>query len=227
MRVMTYNIRLGVESDLATVAAAISAAGVPDVLALQEIGVRWRMGEPVDQPRTLARALGLGFSAFAGALTDEAGGQFGVALVTRWPLESVQVTPLWRDRDEQRVLLTARMLGPEPTWLLNTHLSVAEDERRVQARAVGAAAAAVEGPRVLSGDLNARPGTPAVATARGDLTDCFDAAGDGPAVTFSVSNPHRRIDYICCGGGLVPAGPCRVARAATASDHFPLVAEVA
>ncbi len=76
------------------------------------------------------------------------------------------------------------------------------------------------------GDWNDRPGTPTVEAARGALTDCFDARGVGPTETFSVADPHRRIDYLACGGGVVPTGRCEVVRAAVASDHFPLVAEV-
>ena len=56
---MTYNIRVGIETDLACVAEAIRGAGVPDVLAMQEIGVRWNMGECVDQPAVIAQAIGL------------------------------------------------------------------------------------------------------------------------------------------------------------------------
>lgn len=224
LRLMTYNVRVGVESSLAEVAAAVRAAGVPDLLAFQEIGVRWNMGEPVDQPRVLADALGLPHVTFAGALVDDQGGEFGVALASRWPLDAIEVTPLPRDTDEQRVLLRCRVAAPTPLTAFVTHLSIHAHERLAQAVEVGAAAAAVDGPLVVMGDLNDRPGTPPIEAARGDLIDCFDARGEGPPETFSVVDPHRRIDYLFVGGGLVPHGPARVVRAARASDHFPLAA---
>jgi len=226
LELMTYNIRVGIETDLARIAAAIRAVGVPDVLAMQEIGVRWNMGEHVDQPAVIARAIGLEHHTFAGALTDERGGQFGIALVSRYPLTDVSFEQLPRERDEQRVLLSARLESPTPVRLLNTHLSVHEPERLLQAQRVAAVAAAITGPVIVLGDLNDRPGTQVITAARGDLVDCFDSTGEGAPETFSVADPHRRIDYILCGGPLTPVGTSKVALNARASDHFPLIASV-
>lgn len=229
LTVMTYNVRVGVESSLQALALAIIAAGRPDLIAFQEIGDRWNMGEPVDQTGTLASALGLPYAVFAGALLDPAGGRFGVSLAARWPLVDTSVEPLPRETDEQRVLLQATLQHPRgDIRVLNTHLSVAAPERLAQAARLGevAQAAAGAGPVIVLGDLNDRPGTAVVERARGALTDCFDARGEGPEVTFSVKDPHRRIDYLFCGGGLRPTAPARVHREATASDHFPLSAQV-
>jgi endonuclease/exonuclease/phosphatase family metal-dependent hydrolase len=236
---MTWNIRLGIESSLKAVGDAVLAAGVPDVLALQEVGVDWNMGEKVDQPRVLAQRIGLPHHLFVGAITDKAGGRFGIALLCRWPFTAADVTLLPRDTDEQRVLLRARIFVPapglngrqqaSPVSLLNTHLSRKPTKERLeQAAVVGAAAAvaAVEGPVVLLGDLNDDPGTATLKAAGGKLVDCFAAAGKGPPETFSVKDPKQRIDYVFCGGGLQPTGAVRVVREALASDHFPLTAEV-
>lgn len=228
LHVMSYNIRLGVESDLATVAAAVADGGVPDVLALQEVGDRWNMGERVDQARVIADHLGLPHAVFAGALTDAAGGRYGIALCARWPLEAVRVRPLPRVDDEQRVMLGARLAHPNgPVALLTSHLSIHEAERLQQARVLGeaAATAAAQGPTAVLGDLNDRPGSPTIEAARGELVDAFAAVGEGPAETFSVVEPHRCIDFVFCGGGLAPVA-ATVERAATASDHFPLRARL-
>ena len=226
--VMTYNIRVGIETSLAEIAAAVQAIGVPDVLALQEVGLRWRMGEPVNQAAVIGDAIGLPFHAFAGALLDApSGGRFGVALLSRFPLDGVHTTNLPRESDEQRVILRARVAAPRPFVVLNTHLSVAPGERLAQARQLALAVAAEPGPVVLLGDLNDRPGTPVVTTAMADLTDCFDAVGVGPPETFSVADPHRRIDYIGVGAGACAVEASRVERGARASDHFPVWARVA
>lgn len=227
LHLMTYNIRVGVETGPAALAAAVRRAGVPDLLGLQEVGLRWRMGAPIDQPAFLGTALGLPHRAFAGALTDEAtGGQFGVALLSRWPLRAVTVRPLPIDRDEQRVLLTAEVAGPIPCLVAVTHLSVHAEERAAQARAVAGHLRAATLPVVLLADLNDRPGSPTL-EAFAHLADCFDACGTGPEVTFSVKDPHRRIDYLRCGAPLRPVGAAWVAREADASDHFPLCGAVA
>lgn len=235
LTVMTYNIRVGVETSLADLVEAIRAVGVPDVLALQEVGLRWRMGECVDQAAVIGQALGLDYTAFAGALLDApTGGRFGVALASRWPLDGVHTTNLPRIDDEQRVILRARVLAPRPVVVLNTHLSVKGPERLQQAQQLALAVAAEADPVIALGDWNDRPDSETVACARGDqgapgdhsaLIDCFDAVGDGDPLTFSVAAPQARIDYIAVSPALVPLA-AGVARAARASDHFPVWARL-
>jgi len=228
INVMTYNIRIGKETSLKEVGEAVIAAGVPDVLALQEIGVDWpdaNKVDRVDQPRVLAKQLGLSHHLFVGALT-KAGGRFGVALLSRWPFLSADTTTLPLDIDEQRVLVRARIGAPAPFSVLTTHLARKVKDRLKQAPIVGATAAAAEGPVVLLGDFNDEPGSATLKSAKGALLDCFEVAGTGPGETFSVSDPKEHIDYILCGGGFEPVGPSRVVRTAKASDHFPVTAVV-
>lgn len=224
---MTYNIRVGVETSIAALIEAIDAAGAPDVLALQEVGLRWRMGERIDQARAIATGVGLAHVAYAGALLDApSGGRFGIALASRFPLDGVQTTNLPREADEQRVILRARVLAPTPFVVLNTHLSVKAPERLSQARQLALAVAAEDDPVVLMGDLNDVPGSAALLEAFAGLVDCFDAGGVGPAETFSVKAPTARIDYLGCGHGIEPLAGAEVVRGARASDHFPLRARV-
>lgn len=222
LTVMTYNIRVGVETDIAALIDAIEAVGVPDVLALQEVGLRWRMGERIDQASTIGSALGLEYCAFAGALLDEpTGGRFGIALASRWPLTGVHTTNLPRIDDEQRVILRAEVMAPRPFVIFNTHFSVKAPERLQQARQLALAVAAESGPVVAVGDWNDRPESAVVEIARGGLIDCFDAVGTGVSETFSVVNPQVRIDYIAASSAFEPV-MTRVAHTARASDHFPL-----
>ncbi|MCA9537866.1 MAG: endonuclease/exonuclease/phosphatase family protein [Myxococcales bacterium] len=225
LSLLTYNIRLGVETDLRAVATAIAAAGAFDLIALQEVGEHWNMGERVDQAAVLAAHLSLPTHVFAGALTDAQGGRYGIAVLARWPMDDIEVINLPREVDEQRVLLRATLRAPVPVRVYSTHLSIAEAERTAQARFIADALAEEVGPVLLLGDLNDRPESATLAVLNG-LIDCFDACGEGASETFSVRDPHRRIDYIRCGGGLVPAGTTQVLRAARASDHFPLRAFV-
>jgi len=175
----------------------------------------------------LAALLGLEHHQFAGALRDEQGGAFGIALLARWPLETPQIQKLPRERDEQRVLLSAQLLAPEgAVQIFNTHLSIFEPERLEQAAWIRERLRSQTGPLILMGDLNDEPESACLKHFGGlDLLDCFDQAGEGPEETFSVLSPTRRLDYIILGGGLKPIG-ARVLRAAHASDHFPLLAEL-
>jgi endonuclease/exonuclease/phosphatase family metal-dependent hydrolase len=226
LTVMTWNIELGKESSLKALGDAVLAAGVPDVLALQEVGVDWHDGKKGDQPRVLAKQIGLPHHLFVGAITDSTGGRFGIALLSRWPFLSADTTLLPRDIDEQRVLLRTRIGAPTPFTVLATHLARKSKDRLKQAPVVGAAAAAAEGPVVLLGDFNDEPTSATLKSIKGALVDCFEVAGKGARETFSVKDPKESIDYILCGAGFEPVGPARVERAAIASDHFPVIAVV-
>jgi endonuclease/exonuclease/phosphatase family metal-dependent hydrolase len=232
LRVATWNVRIGIETSMQFLLDALGDTPTLDLLALQEIAVDWCMGERMDQPAFLARGLGLPYSTFAGALTDDAGGRFGVALLSRWPFRTVDVTLLPRETDEQRVALRVQ-LDTEPSLVVvNTHLSVQPVERLRQAELVRRRFDERPGPGLLLGDFNDVPASDTLAALRGPtalsgpLLDAFDVAGAGPPETFSVKDPNRRIDYILARGGVAPAGVCRVWTENRTSDHFPVVAEL-
>lgn len=232
LNLMTYNVRLGIETSLGELGDAVWALGAPDLLALQEIGVHWRMGERVDQPAQLAARLGLPYHAFAGALTDDAGGRFGVALLSRRPFLNVDFALLPRLEDEQRVLLHVTLDTAPRVHVFNTHLSIHAPERALQAARVAESVARVAGPTLVLGDFNDLPESDVLRALRsaapqgaGPLRDLFDETGAGDPLTFSVKNPNRRIDYLLCGGGFEPQG-ARVVQAVRTSDHFPLVGSV-
>jgi len=229
--VVTYNIRLGLDGGLAALGDALSTLA-PDVVCLQEVGVRWQMGECVDQPAVLAARLQCPHVAFAGALTDARGGRFGVAVLSKRGFRSVSVALLPRAADEQRVILQVALDTTPALNVWTTHLSIFEAEREDQARRIREELGRCAGPTVLAGDFNDVPTSATLATLRGaqladgaGLVDLFDACGTGDPLTFSVRAPNRRIDYVLAGGDL-GAGPTRVAREVQTSDHFPVVAEV-
>ena len=154
------------------------------------------------------------------------GWQFGIALASRYPIISHSVSEHYRETDEQRVLLEALIDAPTPFHVLTSHLSVSASERLAQAQAIIARSKALSGPLLVLGDFNARPDSEVYDELTAELTDCFSVRGDGPAETFSVKDPHRQIDYIMTRAPLHPDGRCWVERSVTASDHFPLLAEI-
>lgn len=229
--VVTYNVRLGLDGGLDALGDALAPLD-PDVVCLQEVGVRWQMGECVDQPAVLAARLRCPHVAFAGALTDVRGGRFGVAILSKRGFRSVSTALLPRAADEQRVLLHVALDTAPALNVFTTHLSIFEAEREVQASRIREELARCTGPTVLAGDFNDVPGSPTVAALRDahladgtGLVDLFDAGGAGDPLTFSVRAPNRRIDFVLAGGGL-RAGQARVAREVRTSDHFPVIADV-
>ncbi len=91
LTVLSYNIKAGQHHPQSLEAMAQVMEGLqPDIVALQEVDVLARRTHWVHQPAWLGRRLGRR-DHFGAALTLPGGGRYGVALLTRWPVERVQV----------------------------------------------------------------------------------------------------------------------------------------
>ena len=226
---LSFNIKVGVDSSPATIArdllGAERALGTLHLCALQEVGRCWQMGVPVHQAAYLASCLRHQAHHFAPALTDDEGGQFGVAVTATYPLEGVQQRLLPRVVDEQRSLLSFT-LSPEgwsrPLNVLTTHLSVSQEEREAQARVIADEVRRTEGPLLLLGDLNDLPNSLTLSTLiEAGLTDHWrEHHGEALGYSFSVKQPNRRIDYLLSRG--LTCLEIKLLTALKSSDHFPL-----
>ncbi len=208
----------------------------PDVVCLQEV-IRT---EDEDQAAVLAGAGDVGYRVAFGGSLDFGGGEFGNAVLSRWPIEEdhTALLPYDADRgDMQRVVVHARTRGLD---VFCTHLTypkhlgaLREDEvveivRVVEERADPGAAM----PPILAGDFNAEPESNEIrhlsglASLAGRSTYFQDAwrvtGGSGPGHTWDNRNPFaaaecepdRRIDYVFAGwpkaGGAGHVTSCRV-----------------
>jgi endonuclease/exonuclease/phosphatase family metal-dependent hydrolase len=81
-------------------------------------------------------------------------------------------------------------------------------------------------PKVLMGDLNDGPDSPAVLALTRRLSDAFARSGHGSAETYPLPLflPDLRLDYVMASPELKPVQSFVVQR--VASDHFPLVADL-
>jgi endonuclease/exonuclease/phosphatase family metal-dependent hydrolase len=224
VRLISYNIKIGAETSLDEVGRGLASLS-PDLVALQEVGLRWLWGEKADSVAKLSAATTLPYTLYAPALASFDGGSFGVALLSRYPLQQAHVLRLTRVVDEPRVLACAQVaLGSGTLWFATTHLSYKED-RISQARQIAAHLATLEGRKVLLGDLNAEPEERLHEVAAPGLVDAFAAKGRGRGLTFSVAEPKWRLDYAMVDPLLV-IERCEVP-AVRASDHFPLLVDLA
>ncbi len=232
LRVLNYNIRHGRgmddEIDLERIAGVINAVN-PDLVALQEVDVGVRRSGEVDQVEELARLTNM--HGVFGKHRDFGGGDYGQALLARWPFESVEVIDLHGTTGESadyRVAVAGHLPATErsPEILLVTmHLHhQAEEHRLLQVAELKRVLGAAEQETViLAGDLNARPGSE---TANKILAEWVDTTGDD-AMTFPADAPDRKIDYI-----LFPKGhPWRVLHSEVvdepmASDHRPVLVDL-
>ncbi len=94
LRVVSYNIRNGhdVRHDMSLLAADILSVGA-DIVGLQEVDVGTSRAGGRDTLDELARALGWEHCAFCRAI-DFAGGQYGTAILSRYPINAFEIIPL-------------------------------------------------------------------------------------------------------------------------------------
>ena len=227
---MTYNIRSGRGADdrvdLDRIAEVIGTYQ-PDVVALQEVDCGRERSGSVDQAAALGERLGMDAS-FAPCIED-GGARYGIATLSRLPIVSSRQVGLPHranlPRSEPRCALLTRLAwsgGDREIDLVNTHLSVLRGERPAQVAAIGSALD--ERDLILAGDLNCT-----------FLSGTFRAlcAGLRPATRRARSWPARlplvQIDHILYRGDLavVTAGAWTAGPARQASDHLPVVAELA
>jgi endonuclease/exonuclease/phosphatase family metal-dependent hydrolase len=237
LRVITFNIHHGADGaerlDLERIARVIEDSGA-DVAALQEVDRHWSARSAfADQTAELSQRLGM--QGVYGANLDleplEAGQprrQYGTAILSRFPIKAWHNTLLPRPNNgEQRGLLEAVVnVRGVRVRVANTHLQHNSAlERTAQAQRIAELLAPAPEPVVLVGDLNAVPEAPELAPLLGTFADAWTRAGDGPGHTIPVEAPDRRIDYVLTS----PSIAARSAEviATTASDHLPVVAELA
>jgi endonuclease/exonuclease/phosphatase family metal-dependent hydrolase len=235
--VLVYNIHAGKDAagseNLARVAELVRSTGA-DLVFLQEVDRNTQRSGPADQPATLARLTG--YSAAFGRTIQFQGGDYGVALLSRWPIRRDTLIPLavtappgriTEGREQRGVLLAVVDAPGGALAVLNTHLDhTGEDLWRLQEIAtvlrVARTAAGQGMPLLLGGDLNARPES-AVHPALRDagFRDAWEGCGTGDAMTFPAGAPDRRIDYLYVAGGT----RCASARVlpSQASDHRPVL----
>ncbi len=226
---MTYNIRSGRGTDdrvdLGRIAEVIGSYQ-PDVVALQEVDCGRERSGSVDQAAALGHRLGMEAS-FAPCIEDGSA-RYGIATLSRLPIATARQVGLPHranlPRSEPRcALLTRLALGGDRTIdLVNTHLSVRRGERPAQVAAIGSA---LDQPDlILAGDLNCTFLSGAFRTLSAGLRPAARRARSWPARL-----PIVQIDHILYRGSLavVTAGAWTAGPARHASDHLPVVAELA
>lgn len=193
----------------------------PDVVLLQEVDRRMLRTGNVDQAEVLADAVGMDGSFSTNLVRGS--GQYGTLILSRYPIvQQGRISLVRSPRSEARGLqwVTLEVDG-RAVRVYNTHLDATRpDVRLAQARQVAGVLAGDDLPTVLGGDLNAWPGSAAVATIGAQLTDTWTAAGEGPEAT---SHGGRKIDYLFA-RDLEPV-TSRVATSG-ASDHNRLWADL-
>jgi endonuclease/exonuclease/phosphatase family metal-dependent hydrolase len=231
LRVLVWNLHHGQGGDgeinLPRIAARIREAN-PDVVLIQEIDQNCTRSGFVDQPAELGRLVGM-HPAFGRAI-DLQGGQYGLAILSRGPLQEPRVHPL-PGEGESRILFTATLShGGTTLTLANTHLDHQSPEARTaQTAAIHRILEPLAMPIVLAGDFNATPDSPEMAVLRRPPWT-FLTKADPPA-TFPAHQPKVEIDHVITRGLPTPSVPhdaplVTVINEPIASDHRPLLVAI-
>jgi len=231
IRVMSYNVHhCNPPSkpdliDIDAIAAAIKNQN-PDLVALQEIDVNTGRSGRFNQAEELAKKLNMKF--FFGKAIDHDGGDYGVAVLSKYPLTESQVYRLPTDaatKGEPRVLATVKVTLPGGKELRfgSTHLDAQKEStnRELQIKEINRISANEKLPFILAGDFNATPESSVII----QLDQKFTRTCQSCQPTIPVINPKKTIDFI----GFLPASGFtvishKVVPERYASDHLPVIA---
>jgi len=225
--VATYNVHrwTGISGrakpDAARAGFVISELGA-DIIALQEVLRPFSGEDPLER---LAEALGL-HVAFAVTRVHRLG-QLGNAILSRWPIASVQVLDLTFTRMERRVALAASfdtLGGGEALNVVAAHLALVDRTRHRQVESVLEHPLLRAGPGVLLGDMNAWRRDKASRALARTMDEHHNR--DWPA-TYPAMRPVLSLDRIYAHGAQVVSMASHDSMAARrASDHLPIVARL-
>jgi endonuclease/exonuclease/phosphatase family metal-dependent hydrolase len=226
VRIVVYNIHHGEgmdgRVDLERIAALIRAHD-PDLVALQEIDSSTERTGRVDQAEALGRLTGL--TPVFGAFMPYQGGQYGMAVLSRWPILESRNLRL-PDGDEPRSSVAVRVRTPSGRELrfVGVHFYRTEEERLAQANRLLEHISGDTVPVILAGDFNSTPGS-TVMNALSDRFSIIDKGADH--FTFPSENAEREIDFVL----LSPVARFEVLQhlpldEPVASDHRPLFARL-
>ncbi|TVY09801.1 endonuclease/exonuclease/phosphatase family protein [Paenibacillus cremeus] len=220
LQVMTYNIRHaeGLDGNIDPEAIANELReGHADVIALQEVDRwKWRSGLQ-DQVQYFAKSLGM-YYAYAPAIQSGLS-EYGIALLSRYPLTSVRYDVLSGGREPRCVLLAELALGGgQKMTVATTHLGVTAVERDKQLPQLAAVLKPIQTPLLLMGDFN----SPA-----GGLEPTLQPLGFAE-VPLSTSEPTVLkggvVDHIFTRSSEFSISSLASVIPSRASDHVPVVA---
>jgi len=235
LRIATYNIHKcrGVDGRVhpERVARVLEEVNA-DIVSLQEVVSHEGASSADHQADYLAGKLGL-FGAM-GETRKHRGGAYGNVTLSRWDFKLVRPIDLSiAGRERRAALRTDIRLGGRVLHVFNVHLGTAVHERRQQAvrlldpdllRAID-----ISGPRIVLGDFNewVRGMVTRTLVAEFNLTDL--RAHLTRARSYPALLPLLHLDHIYCDHHLKveKAFYHRSRRSLIASDHLPLVADLA
>jgi endonuclease/exonuclease/phosphatase family metal-dependent hydrolase/glycosyltransferase involved in cell wall biosynthesis len=239
LRVLTYNVHscIGMDGRMSPKRIArLIARCRPDIVAVQEVDVGRSQSQGLDQAHMIARELDMDYHFHPAWKVEEE--QYGNAILSRFPMELVDVTKLPQPngrKSEARgaMCVEVQVDGLQRVRLINTHLGLSSHERVMQVdklleqRWLGSGTD--DPPLLLCGDFNMLPRSPAYRRLSRHFRDAQVVLnGHRPSATWSSSFPLGRVDHVFVSDhfDVVAVEIRRSQLARVASDHLPLLVEL-
>ncbi|MDQ6653942.1 MAG: endonuclease/exonuclease/phosphatase family protein [Acidobacteriota bacterium] len=228
LRGMTYNIHVGVgmdqKLDLQRIAGVISNEH-PDLVGVQEVDRGVKRTEGRDEIAELAKMTGMDY-AFAHNL-DYQGGQYGVAILSRFPIATTDRRKYENKREaERRGMIRIQVdIGGRTVNFVTTHLDYqCEDGRIFETEQMLKFLDEVKGPLIVVGDFNDDPTGGAYKLMLSGFEDAWiSSRAKDVGLSYPADKPTKRIDYIFMRrSDRVKAKKAHVVNT-LASDHLPVV----
>ena len=198
VRVASYNIRHGAGTDgrldLERTAAFIENLR-PDIIGLQEVDNQAKRSGAVDQPEFLGQRLGMS-SAF-GSFMKYQGGNYGMAILSRYPIVKEHEIRL-PEGNEPRVALACEIVLPsgQHVMAVNVHFDWVNDDkfRYAQATKVAEFLNKLEMPYLLLGDFNDTRNSRTLELLSENKLEATKPVNN--RFTFSSTKPTTEIDFV-------------------------------
>jgi len=231
-KIISYNIRHAsppsqpaINTD--TIAAVIRKYQ-PDFVALQEVDLNTkRSGKTLDEAKEIGRKAGM--NAYFAKAIDYSEGEYGVAILSKYQMDSFKVYPLpsANETAERRVLALGFFHINKQSFVFGcTHLDAetSDDSRMIQIKVIDSILSVQRVPVLLAGDLNSEPTSPVIKYLdRNFVRSCVNNCD----LTFPSDLPVKTIDYIACG----KSTSCKIISQGALpesypSDHLPILADL-
>jgi endonuclease/exonuclease/phosphatase family metal-dependent hydrolase len=202
LKILSYNILGGRNVDgsrnLHRIAKVINEIS-PDLVALQEVDRKTARLNGVDLPLVLSELTGMNY--VFGRAMEYDGGEYGVAILSKFPIEEYNNHALPHlESSEPRTALAVQIKWPESEQVIvfmGTHLDYQKspEDRIAQVHEISKIITEFQDrPIILAGDLNCLPQSESMEILEEWFKDAWKGSRNG--FTFPSNEPTKRIDYI-------------------------------
>jgi endonuclease/exonuclease/phosphatase family metal-dependent hydrolase len=193
----------------------------PDVIALQEIDSRRPRAAGIAEPFGALEAA-LGAHSVGAKTITTMDGEYGQALISRWPIRNIEIHDISYQEREPRRAICGQIAAPSSALrVIATHLGLSVGERRGQAQALLRLIGDAALPTIVLGDFNDWFW---VGSVRKVLAARLPARTRQR--TFPSIFPLFRFDRVYCSPAAALVGAWTDPAARGLSDHLPVIVDI-